>query len=53
MDRFECLRTGFARDAGDIDQAQRLDLLAEDSPAVSVEPDGWLVSGIDIEVVRR
>ncbi|MDQ3288524.1 MAG: carboxypeptidase-like regulatory domain-containing protein [Pseudomonadota bacterium] len=34
-------------------QAQRLELRAGISHSVSVEPDGWLVSGIDIEVVRR
>ncbi|MDQ3270009.1 MAG: carboxypeptidase-like regulatory domain-containing protein [Pseudomonadota bacterium] len=34
-------------------QAQRLDLRVGASRPVSIEPDGWLVSGIDIEVARR
>lgn len=34
-------------------QLQRMDLQAEDSRAISVEPDGWLVSGADIQVVHR
>ena len=34
-------------------QMQRLGLRAGTSPAVSIEPDGWLVSGVDIEVTGR
>ena len=31
-------------------QMQRMGLRSAASPAVSIEPDGWLVSGIEIEV---
>lgn len=34
-------------------QMQRMGLRSEASRAVSIEPDGWLVSGIDIAVSRR